>query len=154
MVWWLIGGVGGVLAAVWLLRPLLPGARGPRLAALAGIAASIALLGATLALMGQETVNYVQLGLTEAGIPRNRTPPFSEEFVAAAESALEGADTWAVTTPDGRCSEDRYAFIWLSFRLHPAVPRCDAPDLELFFRVRPPAGAQVLDQTDTYAIVR
>lgn len=155
MVLWVIGGVAGLVSAVLLLRPLLARSAGrPYLAALAGTAASVALLGATLGLMAQETVNYVQLGLTEAGIPRNRNPPFSEEFVAAAEAAIGPADTWAVTTPDGRCHDDRYAFIWLSFRLHPAVPRCDAPDLEFFFGVSPPAGADVLEQTDTYAIVR
>lgn len=155
MVLWVIGGVAGGVSAVVLLRPLLGGRSGrPYLAALVGIAASVALLGATLGLMAQETVNYVQLGLTEAGIPRNRTPPFSEEFVAAAEAALGDADTWAVTTPGGRCYDDRYAFIWLQFRLHPAVPRCEAPDVEFFFEVSPPAGADVLQQTDTYAVVR
>lgn len=155
MVLWVIGGIAGVLSAVLLLRPLLgPASARPYLAALAGTAASVALLGATLGLMAQETVNYVELGLTEAGIPRNVDPPFSEQFVAAAEVALEDTDTWAVTTPNGRCYDDRYAFIWLSFRLHPAVPTCDAPDLEFFFEVSPPAGAEVLEQTDTYAIVR
>jgi len=156
MVLWLAGGLVGLVGAALLARTAgWRTSATPLRVAVAVAAVGVAVLGATLGLMTQETLLYVDEGLTEAGHPRNAEPPFPEPFVAAVEQALADGETWELTTPAGRCDADRYSFIWLSFRLHPAVPSCDGDaDVRLYYATPAPADARSVARTDEYAIVR
>jgi hypothetical protein len=152
----LLGGVvGGVLATV-LVVPLRRAALGRTgLVAAVGLLASVVLLGPTLAIEASETLRFRELGLTEAGVPRNQQPPFTEAFVADARSAVAASATWAVVTPVGRCDADELAYQWLAFRLHPARPDCDQPDVTFYYGGVPvPADADALVRGQDYVITR
>lgn len=156
MILWLAGGLVGLLGAAVVLRAGTSGERRrPVQVAAVGAAASVAVLGATLGLMTQETRLFVSEGLTEAGHPRNQDPPLPEEAVSAAEAALAEGGTWSLTTPLGECLDDRYTFIWLQFRLHPAVPDCEGgADVRLYADVSPPRDADVIETAGGLAAVR
>jgi hypothetical protein len=152
---YLAAAVIGTGAAVAALRPLRAGlVRLAMAPALLGAWVSFVLACAMVISLGYQTRFFQQHDLREAGTAQRRTAPMPETAVAAARAQLRPADTWALTTPDGRCEEDSYRYIWLAFRLHPNRPDCRAPQLEVVYGVAPPAGATVVAAGGGWSVVR
>jgi len=150
-----VAAVVGTGAAVAVLRPARAGlARMAMAPALIGAWVSFVLACAMVISLGYQTRFFQQHDLREAGTAQRRTAPIPEAAVAAARAGLRSGDTWALTTPDGRCEEDSYRYIWLAFRLHPNRPDCRAPQLEVVYGVSPPAGATVVSAGAGWSVVR
>ena len=122
--------------------------------ALLGAWVSFVLACAIVISLGYQTRFFQQHDLREAGTAQRRTAPIPEAAVAAARAGLRSGDTWALTTPDGRCEADSYRYIWLAFRLHPNRPDCRAPQVEVVYGVAPPPGAEVVSAGAGWSVVR
>jgi hypothetical protein len=152
---YLVAAVVGTGAAVAVLRPARAGlARMAVAPALICAWGSFVLACAMVISLGYQTRFFQQHDLREAGTAQRRTAPMPEAAVAAARAWLQPGDTWALTTPDGRCEEDSYRYVWLAFRLHPNQPDCRAPQVEVVYGVAPPVGATVVSAGAGWSVVR
>jgi len=147
----------GLLVAFGVLRPALAAIVRERRwwAPVTTAAVSITLLPGVLLLLYQQTQHFRARGLSEVGAPAFGEPPMSEEAALAFRNVLRPGDSWATTTPLGRCADiDLYAFYWMAFRVVPNRPDCVSPDVELFLRMDPPDGAVIVRRGEGYAVVR
>jgi hypothetical protein len=152
---YLVAAVVGTGAAVAALRPARAGlARMAVAPALICAWGSFVLACAMVISLGYQTRFFQQHDLREAGTAQRRTAPMPEAAVAAARAWLQPGDTWALTTPDGRCEEDSYRYVWLAFRLHPNQPDCRAPQVEVVYGVAPPVGATVVSAGAGWSVMR
>jgi hypothetical protein len=103
--------------------------------------------------LGYQTRFFQQRGLHEVGTGQRRVAPMPEAAVTAARARLRPGDTWALTTPDGRCSQDSYRYLWLAFRLYPNKPDCRAPRVEVMVGVAPPGDANVVSAGAGWTVV-
>jgi hypothetical protein len=145
----------GAGTAFAILRPTHTGMARMTLApALIPAGVSIMLACVMVVSLGYQTRFFRQRDLYEAGTGQRRTAPMPEATVAAARARLRPGETWALTTPDGRCAEDSYRYLWLAFRLFPNPPDCTAPRVEVLVGVTPPAGATVVAAGAGWTVVR
>jgi hypothetical protein len=150
-----VAAVAGAGAASVVLRPTRTGLARVALApALVAAGVSIMLACVMVVSLGYQTRFFQQYDLHEAGTAQRRTAPMPEATVAAARARLRPGETWALTTPDGRCAEDSYRYLWLAFRLYPNPPDCTAPQLEVLVGVAPPAGATIVATGPGWTVVR
>jgi hypothetical protein len=152
-----VAGVSGLLVAVVVLRPLLRTAVSDRRwwAPVAAAGTALTLLFPVVLLIFDQTRHFRARGLTEVGSAAFKEPPMSEEAARAFRAVLRPGESWATTTPLGRCADiDLYAFYWMAFRLVPNPPDCVDPDVELYLRRDPPGGAAIITQGDGFAVVR
>lgn len=149
-----VAGVVGLVVAWMVLRPPL------RRSALAGrwpqvVAAGVAItvLFPVLVVLVDHTRFFVERGMAEVGSPAFEEPPVSEEAAVQTREVFQPGDTWALTIDGGRCA-DIGGNYWLAFRYVPHEQDCVEPDVELFWKERPPPGAPVARSGDDYAVVR
>ena len=116
--------------------------------------ASFVVVCATVISLAHQTWFFQQHDLHELGTGQRRTAPMPEAAVAAARARLQPGETWALTSPDGRCAEDSYRYIWLAFRLYPNQPDCLAPQVEVVYGVTPPVEGDVVAAGAGWAVVR
>jgi hypothetical protein len=145
-------GTGAAIAALWPARTGL--ARITLAPALILAWGSFVLACVIVISLGYQTHFFQQRGLQEVGTGQRRTAPMPEAAVTAARAQLRPGETWALTTPDGRCAEDSYRYIWLAFRLYPNRPDCRAPQVEVGYGVNPPVEANVVSAGAGWAVVR
>jgi hypothetical protein len=151
----LVAALVGTGAAIAALRPSWAGSVRSALAPALILAwASFALACVTVVSLGYQTWFFQQRDLHELGTGQRRTAPMPEAAVTAARARLRPGDTWALLTPDGRCAEDSYRYIWLAFRLYPNQPDCRAPRVEVVYGVTPPREADVVSAGDGWTLVR
>jgi hypothetical protein len=150
-----LAAVVGAGAALAILRPTRTGlARMALVPALIAAGTSIVLACVMVVSLGYQTRFFQQRDLHEAGTGQRRTAPMPEATVAAARARLRPGETWALITPDGRCVEDSYRYLWLAFRLFPNPPGCTAPQVEVLVGVTPPAGATIMAAGAGWTVVR
>jgi hypothetical protein len=145
-------GTGAAIAVLWPARARV--ARLTLAPALIVAWASFVLAVATVISLGYQTRFFQQHDLREAGTAQRTTAPLPEPAVAAARARLRPGDTWALTTPDGRCEADSWRYLWLAFRLYPNRPDCRAPQLEVSYGVATPVGAEVLSAGADWSVRR
>jgi hypothetical protein len=147
--------VVGTGAAFAVLRPAHTGlARMTLVPALIPAMGSFVLACVIVISLGHQTWFFQQRDLHEAGTGQRRTAPMPEAAVAGVRAQLRPGETWALTTPDGRCTEDSYRYLWLAFRLYPNPPDCRAPRVEMMFGVTPPVDAKVVSAGAGWTVVR
>jgi hypothetical protein len=152
---YVVAGIVGTGAAVAALRPTRTGLADTALAPALILAwVSFVLACATVISLGYQTRFFQQQGLHEVGTAQRRTAPMPEAAVAAVRAQLRPGDTWALTTPDGRCEADSYRYIWLAFRLHPNQPDCRAPQVEVVYGAAPPVRAKVVSAGAGWSVLR
>lgn len=150
-----VAAVVGAGAALAVLRPTRTGLARMTLApALISAGVSVVLACVILVSLGYQTRFFQQRDLHEVGTGQRRTAPMPEATVAAARARLRPGETWALTTPDGRCAEDSYRYFWLAFRLYPNQPDCTAPQVEVLVGVTPPADAGIVSAGAGWTVVR
>lgn len=151
-----VAGLIGAGLAAFVLRPVFDRIRSARAwwVQLAAAAAGVALVLPATVLIFEQTRYFTARGLTEVGSAAFEEPPMSETGARALEDALRPGETWASVTRLGRCADvDLYLFYWLAFRLIPNPPDCARPDVEVFWKVAPPPGAEIVARGSDYAIV-
>jgi hypothetical protein len=150
-----VAGIIGLALAWLVLRPPLSRAelagRWPQLMA-AG--AAIAVLCPVLVVLYDHTMFFVARGMREVGAPAFEEPPVSEQAAVAVRAVMQPGETWAFTTPEGRCPTWDRAYYWLAFRYVPHQPDCEQPDVELFWKHPAPPGASVVRSGPEYEVVR
>jgi hypothetical protein len=152
---YVVAAVVGTGAAVAALRSPRTGLARITLAPALILAwASFVLACATVISLGYQTRFFQQQDLHELGTGQRRTAPMPEAAVAAARARLQPGETWALTTPDGRCAKDSYRYIWLAFRLYPNQPDCLAPQVEVVYGINPPVEANVVSAGAGWAVVQ
>jgi hypothetical protein len=152
---YLVAAVVGTGAAFAVLRPDRTGVARKALApALIPAWVSFVLACVIVISLGYQTRFFQQRDLHEVGTGQRRTAPMPEAAVAAARAQLRPGETWALTTPDGRCAEDSYRYLWLAFRLYPNPPECRAPQVEMVLGVTPPLDAKVVSAGAGWTVVR
>jgi hypothetical protein len=150
-----VAAVVGAGAAVAVLRSTRTGLARVTLApALVPAGMSIVLACVMVVSLGYQTRFFDQQGMHEVGTGQRRTAPMPEATVAAVRARLRPGETWALTTPDGRCAADSYRYFWLAFRLYPNPPDCTAPQVEVLVGVTPPAGATIVAAGAGWTVVR
>jgi hypothetical protein len=145
-------GTGAAIAALWPARTGV--ARITLAPALIVAWGSFVLACAMVISLGYQTRFFQQQDLHEAGTAQRATAPLPEAAVATARARLRPGDTWALTTPDGRCEADSWRYLWLAFRLYPNRPDCRAPQLEVAYGVAPPVDAEVLSAGAGWSVRR
>jgi hypothetical protein len=152
---YVVAAIVGTGAAGAALRPTRTGVARITLAPALVVAwASFVLACAMVISLGYQTRFFQQQHLHEAGTAQQTRAPMPEAAVAAARERLRPGDSWALTTPEGRCEADSYRYIWLAFRLYPNRPDCRAPQVELAYGVTPPVGAKVLSAGAGWSVMR
>jgi hypothetical protein len=152
---YVVAAVVGTGAAYLALRPARTGVARMTLApALIPAWVSFVLACVIVISLGYQTRFFQQRDLHEVGTGQRRTAPMPEAAVAAARAQLRPGETWALTTPDGRCAEDSYRYLWLAFRLYPNAPDCTAPQVEVMVGVTPPVDAKVVSARAGWTVVR
>jgi len=145
-------GTGAAIAALW---PARTGVARIILAPALIVAWAAFVLACVMVIsLGYQTRFFQQQDLHEAGTAQRATAPMPEAAVAAARARLRPGDTWALTTPDGRCEADSWRYLWLAFRLYPNRPDCRAPQLEVAYGVAPPVDAEVLSAGASWSVRR
>jgi hypothetical protein len=152
-----VAGAVGAFVALVTLRPVVRASLSPPALLVQVVAAGVAvtmLLPATL-LVFEQTRNFQARGLTEVGSAAFGEPPMSEAGARALKAALHPNETWASITRLGRCADvDLYLFYWLAFRLVPNSPDCADPDVEIYWKIAPPADADVIERGRDFTVVR
>ncbi len=152
-----VAGAVGIVVAAIVVRPLLRGvgSRPARLIHVAAGGVAITLLVPALLLVFEQTRDFRERGLTEVGSAAFGEPPASETAALALQEALRPGESWASVTELGRCADvDLYLFYWLAFRLVPNAPDCADPDVELYWRIDPPPGVEIVERGPSFTVVR
>ncbi len=152
-----VAGAVGAFVSVFALRPVVRGSLSSpgRLVQVAAVGVALTMLLPATLLVFEQTRDFRARGLTEVGSAAFGEPPMSEAGARALEAALHPGESWASVTRLGRCADvDLYLFYWLAFRLVPNSPDCADPDVEIYWKIAPPANADVVERGLDFTVVR